>query len=282
MMIEYRLTLAGCDCAVAEWNPSGSILVFALHGWLDNLASFESLVLHMPEIRLIAVDFPGHGHSKHIGVGFAYHFIDGLYLIDDLANHFKVKHINLLGHSMGGAVSSLYAASQHDRVKGLVLVESLGPLTIEPEQAISLINKAIKQRALLKDKSKPIYSSFEQALNARAAASQINKELIKPIVERGLTSVNNGYTWRADPRLRTSSPIRISEDSLQQILSNIKSPVLLIEGDSGLFKDSQELQARKQHFKQLLVCVLQGGHHVHLEEPAKTGYEIQSFFQKIR
>ena len=281
MMIEYRLTLAGCECAVAEWNPSGSILVFALHGWLDNLASFESLIEYMPDIRLIAIDFPGHGHSDHLADGYAYHFIDGLYLIDDLMTHFKIKQVNLLGHSMGGAVSSLYAASQNNKVTGLVLIESLGPLTVEPTKAIDLMAKAVKQRAILKNKQKPVYLNIEQALTARANASEIEKDLINPIVERALTNVEGGYTWRADPRLRTSSPIRISEESLCEVLSNIQAPVLLVEGSNGFLKDSQAIIDRKKQIRDLSVCVLQGGHHVHLEEPKKCAHEIQSFFQKI-
>lgn len=280
-MIEYRLNLAGCDCAVAEWNPGGSILVFALHGWLDNLASFESLVEYMPEIRLIAFDFPGHGHSQHIPTGNAYHFIDGLYLIDDIASHFNLKQVNLLGHSMGGAVSTLYAASQNDKVAALVLIESLGPLTVEPEQAVELMSKAVKQRLVLVNKKKPVYEKFEQALAARAEASKIQPELIKPLVERGLTNVEGGYTWRADPRLRVASPIRLSESQLKQVLLNLKAPVLLIEGNDGLLKEYQSLQRRKQYIKNMSVCILAGGHHVHLEQPQACAQAIQSFFQNI-
>jgi len=280
-MIEYRLTLAGCDCAVAEWNPSGSILVFALHGWLDNLASFETLVEFMPDIRLVAVDFPGHGHSQHIPDGYAYHFIDGLYLIDDLAVHFNQSKINILGHSMGGAISTLFASSQINKVSGLVLIESVGPLTATPKETIDLMAKAVKQRALLVDKRKPVYPDFELALLARAEASMIKKELVMPIVERALTNVDGGYTWRADPRLRVVSPVRMSEDQLKQTLSLIKAPVLLIEGDNGFIKQYSELEMRKEHISHLQVTVLEGGHHIHLEQPETCGLKIQNFFNSI-
>ncbi len=280
-MIEYKLTLAGSECAIAEWNPSGSILVFALHGWLDNLASFEAIIKYMPNIRLVAVDFPGHGHSSHIPAGLAYHFIDGLYLIDDLAAYFKQKKINLLGHSMGGAVSTLYAASQTDKVAGLVLIESLGPLTAEPEQAFDLMSKAVKQRRLLRNKRKPVYPSFEEALIARAEASNIEKALIKPLVERALTKVEGGYTWRADPRLRIVSPLRMSEKQLNFALSNISAPVLLIEGTHGLLESYPVIKERKKQFKILEVHLFEGGHHVHLEKPEACGEEIASFFMKL-
>lgn len=276
-MVEYKLSLGGCLCSVVEWNPDGSTLVFALHGWLDNLASFESLVKYMPNIRLIAIDFPGHGHSDHLPADLAYHFIDGLYLIDDLLNHFKLSKINLLGHSMGGAISTLYAASQASKVEKLVLIESIGPLTTDSGQAVSLLKKAVEQRAILKNKRKPVYEDFKSALKARADASQIDAELIKPLVERALVNVENGYTWRADSRLRVATPIRMSEPHFQQIIPEITASVLLIEGDSGLLVD-KEVQARKLLFKDLEQYCLSGGHHVHLEQTENCANKIQTFF----
>lgn len=278
-MIEYKIRLAGSECSVVEWNPSGNTLVFALHGWLDNLASFESLVKYMPDIRLVAFDFPGHGHSEHIVEGSAYHFVDGIFLIDDLARHFQQQQINLLGHSMGGAVSCLYAASQSQCVAKLCIIESLGPLTADPQQGAELMSSAIHQRQQLTQKQKPVYEAFSDALVARAIASKIKGTLIKPIVERGLAKVEGGYTWRADSRLRITSPMRLSEAQLEKLLCQISAPVLLIEGDAGLLTDSSFMQSRKSWFSNLTTHIFEGGHHVHLEQPQACADKIQTFFK---
>ena len=279
-MIEYRLNLSGCDCAVAEWNPDAEILVFGLHGWLDNLATFEELAGMLQGIRLVAVDFPGHGHSAHIPNGAAYHFYDGMYLISDLAKHFKQDKINLLGHSMGGAISTVYSASLPDRVNALALIESIGPLTAEPQDIGELFSKAVTQREALVDKTKPIYSSFEQALKTRAAASNIAPDLIKSLVERALTRMDGGYTWRADSRLRTSSPLRLSEPHLQHLMGHINSPVLLIEGDKGFLKQAEHFNQRKQIVSTIQVEEIPGGHHVHLEQTQACADKISEFFNK--
>ena len=50
--------------------------VIALHGWLDNAASFTPLANFLSGIRLIAIDFPGHGKSEHRTGANAYHFVD--------------------------------------------------------------------------------------------------------------------------------------------------------------------------------------------------------------
>ena len=280
-MLEYELILCGTRCAVVEWNPDGDVTMFALHGWLDNLATFEKLASQLPGIRIIAVDLPGHGHSAHIPEGMPYHFYDGIYLISDLAKHFKLEKINLLGHSMGGAISLVYAASCPNIVDGLISIESIGPLTATAEQMLSHFSDSIAQRRALADKNKPVYRKFNDALAARAVASQIEAEPIKPIVERGLSKVEGGYTWRADSRLRVVSPLRLSEDHLLELLKQIQIPVLLIEGDKGFLRNSELFSARKSQVINLETKVLEGGHHVHLEKSVETAELISQYAKQL-
>lgn len=276
-MKEYQLKLAGCDCAVVEWNPEGSILVFALHGWLDNLATFESLAKHMSDLRLVAIDFPGHGNSEHLAVGKSYHFIDGLLLIEDLAQHFEQERVFLLGHSMGGAISTLYAGAKPDKVAGLVLIESLGPLTATPEESVELLQRALSQRELLAEKKKPTYENFEQAFKARAQVADLDSELLTPIVKRGLLETDEGYTWKADSRLRVSSAIRLSEEQLKTIIQQITAPTLLIEGNNSFLANQPTHQKRKSDFNDLGIVNLKGGHHIHLEHPQQCSRVISQF-----
>jgi len=288
-MIEYNLTLEGNDCRIAEWNPDGETLVLALHGWLDNLATFETLAKHMSNIRFIAVDSPGHGHSAHIKEDKTYHFIDGVYLIDDLIGHFGQKKTNLLGHSMGAALASIYASVQPQKVKNLLLIEALGPVTSLEEKFPETLKNSIVQRRALKDKRKPFYKSFDLALEARAEVSKISPELIKPLVERALTSVQHandkqsfGYTWRADSRLRSSSAMRMTERQLRCLLPEITAPTLLIEGKQGLLQlpDAKHIQDRKPLIQNLEVKLMDGGHHLHLEHPLEIARLICEFLNK--
>ena len=47
------------------WGKPEGLPVLALHGWLDNAATFDHLAPFLPEFRLVSLDLPGHGFSDH-------------------------------------------------------------------------------------------------------------------------------------------------------------------------------------------------------------------------
>ena len=95
-----------------EWgNPDGEPWI-ALHGWLDNCGSFDRLIPYFPENqRIIAIDIPGHGFSSHNAPGFSYHYLDGLQYIRRIADFYNLEKFNLIGHSMGGGMSFVFAVT---------------------------------------------------------------------------------------------------------------------------------------------------------------------------
>lgn len=58
------------------WGPPDGLPVFALHGWLDNAGSFDTLIPLLPKnLRIVAVDTAGHGLSDPFPPDIAYNFV---------------------------------------------------------------------------------------------------------------------------------------------------------------------------------------------------------------
>ena len=85
--------------------------VLALHGWLDNAASFVPLSAHLRDIDLVALDMPGHGASAHLPLGADYLLLAFVRAAFAAADALGWERFALLGHSLGGVIASLMAAA---------------------------------------------------------------------------------------------------------------------------------------------------------------------------
>jgi pimeloyl-ACP methyl ester carboxylesterase len=105
---------------------TGETAVF-LHGMgTDSLASFY-LTLAPPVaaagIDVISYDLRGHGKTERPHSG--YTIADFLADLDDLLNQLQVAQpVHLIGNSFGGTLAFSYAATNPDRVRSIVCIES--------------------------------------------------------------------------------------------------------------------------------------------------------------
>ncbi len=273
---EYRLELRHCDCAILEWGPEEGVPILALHGWLDNAATFENLAPRLNGYRIIAPDLPGHGRSAHLSVDAEYHFLDTLLVIHELLGRMSSEQVILLGHSMGAALGALYCACFPGAISHFVSIEALGPLTTPPEQTVARLSRAIKSR-FEKSGHKRAYGKVDDALKVRAQVNDLEPELLRPIVERSLEKQPDGYHWSSDSRLRRGSLSRMTRPQLDNVLAAIKAPMLLITGEQGMLSDSNEIARRLALVGRHQHSQLRGGHHVHLEQPARVAALIKEF-----
>jgi len=74
------------------------------------------------QLRIIAPDLPGFGRTP----GPTLSIKDAARIVVELADHHKLGHFFLAGHSMGGAIAAQIAADYGGRVRRLILVDSAG------------------------------------------------------------------------------------------------------------------------------------------------------------
>ncbi|HEY9041090.1 MAG TPA: alpha/beta fold hydrolase, partial [Rheinheimera sp.] len=85
--------------------------ILCLHGWLDNAASFIPLAAKLPDLPILALEFPGHGHSSHRGADAYYYFFDWVQDLVALCRQQNWQQLTIVGHSMGGMVATALAAA---------------------------------------------------------------------------------------------------------------------------------------------------------------------------
>ena len=271
-------TPRGRLAALRHGEPGRGPRLLALHGWLDSAASFIPLAAALPECELVALDFPGHGHSDPRPAGTWYHLPDYL---DDVAAALDAlgwDRCVLLGHSLGGAVAALYAAALPEQAERLVLVESLGPLPFRRGTGAETLQAALAARRRAGAKAPRVYPDLAAAIAARRAANGLSEAAARLLVERGVVSVAGGLTWRSDPRLTVPTLQRAHEEQVQEWLAAIAAPTLVVAAEPatpGL--DAATRQARFARLRAARAVVLPGNHHLHLEDAAPVAAAIRAF-----
>jgi len=280
---EIGLGSARGNLAALRWNEGAPVRVLALHGWLDNAASFAPMAPHLPGLDLVALDLPGHGASAHRAPGHDYVFVDWIHDALDALDALGWDRAVLLGHSMGGGIASLVAAAMPQRVERLALIEALGPIGGRAEDAVARLRQATTARRIA-DASQSRLSrtlpSLEAAIDARLAASRMTREAAGLIVERNLREVPGGVAWRSDPRLKLPGHVRSDEATVQAWLGAIECPVLVLAADPSPPYFSPSVRDARLHALRDGRCVsVGGGHHLHMEQPEGVARVLLPFLR---
>jgi len=282
-MQEVYYQLPHIKLCTLEHNPNmKDDIVLALHGWLDNANSFLPLMAYSESFRVIAVEWPGHGHSAHRGDDATYQLLDYVYDIYALIKHNEWQKVHIVGHSLGAIVASIFAGTFPNMVDRLVLIEALGAISAEADDTRPQLEKSIvtRYKAQTKDPSQRAYSSTESAVRARLMASDFNEDIAALLVSRSLKHTDDGYQWRSDPRLKQLSPLRMMEAQAVDLLKGICQPTMLILGEAGYQSLRNNLTERIAVLPLLSVETFAGGHHVHMEQPEQIWQAIDTHLSR--
>lgn len=263
---ERDFLVRGVRIRAKLWNPEGKHRLIALHGWLDNAASFDRLAPLLHDCAVLALDLPGQGFSDWRQESSTYHLWDDLVDILQIANALQWKRFALLGHSRGAMLSVMLAASSSDRVSQMFLIDGLTPLPVLPEKAPEQLGRFL-QEIQQPYKSSRVFSSKEEAVKARAAAGKIPESVADLLAVRNLQSNDGGWVWHVDPRLKVASALKLSTEQNHAFLAAVRCPVtvFLADGGFGSFPGIEEVVSRYPHFSWQR---LSGHHHLHMDDAA--------------
>lgn len=255
--------------------------VLALHGWLDNAASFVPLAGHLPDLDLVLLDLPGHGHSAHLPTGASYSTPAAICHVLDVADALGWDRFTLLGHSMGAGIASLTAAVS-DRVDRVIAIEALGGLRGPDDEAAQRLRDHVEAMRGMATKRLRVFPDLAAPVRARMMVNQLSAESARLLVERGVREVPGGFSWCSDPRLMAPTAIRMSEGQIDNLLQAIACPVQVIYATPAQTYYPEPLRTdRLRHLRDGRLAVLPGTHHVHMESPAAVAEVISRFLESV-
>ncbi len=238
-----------------EKNP----FLILIHGAGGDSRIWNALFpLLKEDISLIIPDLPGHGKSE----GIPAERLDGYFeAIELLSEEFKLNKFYIGGHSMGGAISLLYAAAHSERVMGTIVIASSSSLPVNP-----MIFQLVKENFPMMVKTS-LQFSFEREDEDVKFYRGLTEEMLK----------KNG------PDVLYKDMKACNEYSIKEKVSEINSPVLIIAGERDKlvpYDNVTDFYSRLTTKKELLT-IERCGHMIPFEAPEESSKTVISFVKSL-
>ena len=261
-MKELEFEVFGRRIAALGSGAEGGPRVLALHGWLDNAASYIPLAAALPECQWVVPVLAGNGRSDHRSMDGEYNIWNDLPDIEALVNALGWDEFVLIGHSRGAVIAGLFAATLPQRVSRLVLLDGLPSLATEAGDSLAQLRNYLQDKRTLQDKPGRVFSRIEDAVAVRERIGMTTASA-RLIAERNLTPCEGGWRWTHDPRLQGASAFRLTAAHNDAVLLGIDMPALLLLATGG---QRQRRETLPELPPSMTVVSVEGGHHCHMED----------------
>ena len=263
-----------------------------LHGWMDVAASFQFVIDALQDNHwVIAPDWRGFGLTETPKTDHFF-FPDYLADLDQLLDHYVGDTpVNLLGHSMGGHVATMYAGIRPERIHKLINLEGFGMPATRPTQAPHRLSKWMDelkalQRGEMDLKPYPNLEAVAQRLiktNPRLGSDKAHW------LAQHWARANDQGEWRilGHAAHKVVNPQLFKTDETQAIYARITAPTLCVVASTDSmnqwWKDSYTLQEFMQRIavvpKITHAVVDNAGHMLHHDQPASLARLIEDFLK---
>jgi pimeloyl-ACP methyl ester carboxylesterase len=268
-----------------EWGEPVGVPIILVHGFLDQAHSWKFFVAEIEKqtrkrLWIVAPDCRGHGDSGWVGAGGYYHFPDYVLDLDYVIQSLGAPRINLIGHSMGGSISYLYAGAFPPRVNKLTLIEGVGPVGMNFSDAPLRMEKWITE---VRERARHHFRAYT---SIEAGAGQLRQTNPRLTVERALDlaragmkqHVNGKWIWKFDPLHRTAAPQPFYTAQALEFFRRIECPVLIVDGKESRQTQRTDKQERYDTIANHRRAVVErAGHMVHQDNPAKLAEVLTEF-----
>ena len=281
------ITVRGLRCHVRHWGREGAPKIFMVHGLMDVAASFQFVVDSLQgDWHVIAPDWRGFGLSERTQSD-TYWFPDYVADLDLMLEHFSPgEAVNLLGHSMGGNVASLYAGVRPERVRRLVNLEGFGLPMTTPDQAPRRYAKWLDEL-----REPPTLRSYPSREAVAARLQKTNPRLLDARAAYlaqhwAAPNADGAFEILGDPAHKKPSPLLYQVEEVLACWKQISAPVLWVEAeDTNMWQGMGpkpeariEIDRRLAHLADVRPHMLaDAGHMLHHDQPEALARMLEQF-----
>jgi len=219
-----------------DWGNEGAPPLLLVHGGRDHCRNWDWVAEALrKDYHVIAPDLRGHGDSAW-AIGGSYALVDFVYDIAQLVRQMKLPQVSIISHSMGGAISLIYAGTFPETVNRLVVIEgvikSLSQFEKPPLTAQQRVIKWIDQLRELSARTPRKYASLNEALaRMRHENPFLSAAQARHLTIHGVNQNEDGtYSWKFDNYVRAIAPYGLTAEEITGLWSNINCPTLLVHG----------------------------------------------------
>lgn len=257
-----------------DWGTEGKPALILVHGGLDHARNWDWVARALrDDFHVYALDLRGHGNSQHAPGALytiAEHVLDLSALADVINSKSLDAPIYLIGHSLGGIVSTVYTGVFPEKVKKLVSIEGLGPPPKHHiyDPASQRMRRWIEGIRKTEKREPHSYPNLEAAVNRMKEANpHLKDEVARHLTLHGTNWNSDGsLTWKFDNFARPFPPFGQNLEDMREMFGQITCPVLLFWGMESWAQDPEKdgrAAAIKNH---RLVKVPNAGHWVHHDQ----------------
>ena len=276
---ERTFNVHGLTFAAKEWGTPGATPVIALHGWLDNAASFDVMLPYMNNLHVIALDCAGHGNSSFRSADSSYNIWQDVAEIMGVADQMGWQQFSLLGHSRGAIISSLIAGTFPDRITHAALIDGHVPSLADAEGSAVQLAKSLYEYKRFGCALPSFFHSFERAVQARINGFiPLQESAAILLAQRGVREEARGFYWHNDQRLKAASQMKLTRDHLKDFLTAITAKVMIIQADNSPLNRREKEDESFSWIASLYLLNMPGSHHLHMEDQAEqVAKKVQMF-----
>jgi pimeloyl-ACP methyl ester carboxylesterase len=271
---------------VRRWPCEGARKLFLLHGWMDVSASFQFLADALQgEWDLYAPDWRGYGLTQW-GKSDCYWFPDYLADLDFILGELERDNaVNLVGHSLGGNVATMYAGIRPGRIAKLVNLEGFGLKPTSAQEAPKRYARWLDELQR-RPRLRPYEGFDELAHRLRQGNKRLSKDKAEFLARHwGRASGEDNVLLRGDPAHKIVNPVLWRYEEVQACWQRVTAPVLWVDGAQSdtlqrIGLDPAQHAERRGAFSNLqYVTVPDAGHMLHHDQPEAVARLIEDFLR---